>query len=136
MQRGITLYNSLRASPANSVTLRKLMTLHLNAGEPGDAISAAADFPAALDASEQCMVTLGRAHLLAGGAAAAMQWFDTALARNPELGEAHFERATAALAMTPPDLARAVASARAARKADHPGAAELLAAVEARERGE
>ena len=136
VQRGIGLYNSLRASPANSVTLNELMTLYATIGEPGQAVSAAADFPAALDASEQCMTTLGRVHLQQGDAAEAITWFDRALARNPDLGDAHYHRAAAARALVPPDLTRAVASARSARKADYPGADELLRDAEARAREE
>ncbi len=131
VQRGITLYNSLRSSPGNSVTLNELMNLYLGLGEPAEAVGAAAAFPAALDASEQCMVTLGRAHLASGDPAEAVRWFDVALARNPESGEAHFQRATAYLAAVPPDVDRAVAAARAARRLDHPGAADLLRQAEA-----
>src|SRR6185503_10113823 len=63
MQRAITLYNSMRASPANSVTLNELMSQYAAISEYDQAISAARDFPQALQASEQCMVTLGRVHL-------------------------------------------------------------------------
>ena len=136
VQRGIALYNSLRASPANSVTLNELLTLYGSIGEAGQAISAAAEFPAALDASEQCMVTLGRIHAQAGDTAAAVRWFDAAVARNPDLGEAYYQRATAYLNAVPPDLDRAVASARSARRVDYPGAADLARDLEARVRGE
>ena len=135
VRRGIALYNSLRNSPANSVTLNELMTLYAHAGEPRQAISAAAQFPAAVDASEQCMTTLGRVHLQQGDAAEAIRWFDRALARNPDLGDAHYHKAAAALALDPPDFAQAVCAARRARKAEHPGAEELLRDAESRERG-
>ena len=135
-QRGIALYNSLRSSPGNSVTLNELMALYVSMGEPEQAVGAAADFPDALNASEQCMVTLGRAYLAAGQSDEAIRWWDQALARNPDLGEAHYQRARAYMAATPPDVPRALAAARAARRADHPGAADLLAAAEALERGD
>jgi predicted Zn-dependent protease len=135
-QRAITLYNGLRASPSNSVTLNELMLLHLAEGRPADAVNAAADFPDAVNASEQCMVTLGRAYLAVGQPGEAAKWFDDALSRNPESSEAHFHRAAACLVASPPDLERAIASARAARRTDYPGAAELLATVEAQARGE
>ena len=136
VQRGIALYNSLRASPANSVTLNELMTLYGSIGEPGQAISAAAEFPAALDASEQCMVTLGRIHAGTGDTAGAVRWFDAAVARNPDLGEAYYQRATAYLNAVPPDLDRALASARSARRVEHPGAADLVRDLESRARGD
>ncbi len=135
-QRAISLYNSLRASPANSVTLNELMGLHLSLGEPEQAVNAAADFVDALNASEQCMTTLGRAYGVAGKTDDAIHWFDAALARNPNFGEAHYLRAAAQMNRIPPDLAQAVASARAARKSEHPGAAELLATAEARVHGD
>ena len=136
VQRGIALYNSLRASPANSVTLNDLMALYGSIGEHAQAIAAAREFPAAVDASEQCMTTLGRLHLQAGDAAAALPWFDRALARNPDLGEAHFQRATAYLTDPAADPAKAVVAARAARKAGCPGADELVHQAEARARGD
>ncbi len=130
VRRGITLYNSLRTSPGNSVTLQELMTLYLSIGEPEQAVGAAADFPDALNASEQCMTTLGRAYLAAGSATEAVGWLDSAVARNPDSGEARFQRATAYLSLTPPDAERAVADARAARNAGHPAAADLLRRAE------
>ena len=131
VQRSITLYNSLRASPGNSVTLLELLGLYAAAGEYDQAISAAAQFPDAVDASEQCMVAVGRVHALRNDPAEAVRWFDAALARNPDLGEAHYQKATALLDVDPP---RAAAAARAARKAGHAGADELLAVADARVR--
>ena len=101
-QRAISLYNGMRASPANSVALNELMALYLSMGEPAQAVGAAADFPDALNASEQCMVTLSRAYMAAGKNDEAISWLDTALARNPESGEAHYRRATAYLNASPP----------------------------------
>src|SRR5205823_4531831 len=43
-QRAIGLYNSLRASPANSVTLNELMAMYAGMQEYEQAISAARDF--------------------------------------------------------------------------------------------
>ncbi len=131
VRRGITLYNSLRASPGNSVTLQELMTLYLSIGEPAQAVGAAADFPDALNASEQCMTTLGRAYLAAGAAAEAIGWLDSAVARDPAAGEARFQRATAYLSLTPPQAEPAAADAWVARNAGHPGAAEVLRRAEA-----
>ena len=131
-QRAITLYNGLRASPANSVTLAELIGLYLSLGEPEQAVGAAADFPDALNASDQCIVLLGLAYGVAGRPEESIHWFDTALARNPESGDAYFQRAKAYLSRTPPDIERALADARAARRAGQAGADELLRQVEAR----
>jgi tetratricopeptide (TPR) repeat protein len=131
LQRGISMYNSLRASPGNSITLNDLMQLYASMGEYSQAISAAADFPLALNNSEQCMCTLGRVYLSQNDFAAAIQWFDAALARNPDLAEAHYFKAMAHLRGSPSDPQKAIASARAARKADYPGAEELLKEAEA-----
>ena len=84
-QRAISLYNSLRASPANSVTLNELMGLHLSLGEPEQAVNAAADFVDALNASEQCMTTLGRAYGVAGKTDDAIHWFDAGPGPQPRL---------------------------------------------------
>src|SRR5438105_526450 len=59
-QQAIALYNSLRQSPANSITLNELMLMYAGMNEYDQAISAARDFPDALNSSEQCMTTLGR----------------------------------------------------------------------------
>ena len=62
-QRAIAMYNSLRNSPANSVTLNELMALYASLGEFDQAIGAAGEFTQALHNSEQCMTTLGRVYL-------------------------------------------------------------------------
>jgi tetratricopeptide (TPR) repeat protein len=124
--RAIAMYNSLRNSPANSVTLNELMALYASLGEYDQAISAAGQFPAALNNSEQCMTTLGRVYLAKNDHASALQWFDAAIAQNPHLGEAHYYKAVAHLTSTPPDVDQAIASARAARSAGHANADELL----------
>ena len=134
-QRAIALYNSLRNSPANSVTLNELMTLYAGMGEFDQAIGAAGQFPDALNASEQCMTTLGRVYLAQNKHAEAVQWFDAALARNDQLGEAHFHKAVAHLTSTPPDYEKAIAAARAARSAGFPNADALLREAEAKARG-
>src|SRR6188472_2825086 len=54
-QRAIQLYNSLRNSPANSITLNELMTLYASLNDFDQAISAARQFPQALENSEQAM---------------------------------------------------------------------------------
>ena len=126
MQRAISMYNSLRASPINSITLNELMQLYASIGEFKQAVSAAADFPQALNASEQCMSTLARVYLSQDNYAAAMQWLDTALARNADLSEAQYYKAVAFLRRSPGDPAKAIPFARSAKKADYPGAEELL----------
>jgi tetratricopeptide (TPR) repeat protein len=133
-QQAITLYNSLRASPANAVTLNELMTLYASMNEFDQAASAAAEFPQALHASEQCMTTLGRVYLAQNRFAEAVQWFDAAVARNPALGEAQYYKALAHLLSTPPDARQAVAAARAARSAGFPNAEALLREAEEKAR--
>jgi tetratricopeptide (TPR) repeat protein len=133
-QRSITMYNSLRASPANSITLNELMQLYGQMGEYDQAVSAARDFPEALRNSEQCMSTLGRVLLAAGRNAEAVQWFDAALARNPQLAEAQYHKAVACLTAAPPRVDEAVAAARAARNAGYPRAEQLLREAEGKAR--
>lgn len=134
-QRTIPLYNSLRNSPANSVTLNELMTLYAGLGEFDQAVSAAGQFPDALNNSEQCMTTLGRVYLAQDKHAEAVQWFDAALARNETLGEAHYYKAIAHLGSTPADYPKAIASARAARSNGFANADALLREAEAKARG-
>ena len=133
-QQAITLYNSLRASPANSVTLNELMTAYASMNEFDQAISAAGEFPQALHASEQCMTTLGRLYLAKNQFAEALQWFDAAVARNPSLGEAQYYKGVTHMLTTPPDFGRAVAAARAARTAGFPNAEALLREAEEKAR--
>jgi tetratricopeptide (TPR) repeat protein len=135
-QQAIALYNSLRASPANSITLNQLMLMYAGMNEYSQAISAANDFPQALGASEQCMSTLGRVYLASEQRPQAIHWFDQALARNPALGEAHYYKAVAHLTNTPPDYTSAVAAARQARNAGFPNAEALLREAESKDRGE
>lgn len=135
-EQAIGLYNSLRASPANSITLNQLMLAYAGMKEYDQAISAAREFPEALNASEQCMATLGRVLLAADRHDEALKWFDAALARNPMLGEAHYYKAVAHLTSTPPNYQAAVASARQARNASHPEAEALLREAESKARGE
>src|SRR3954447_500282 len=87
-QRAISLYNSLRNSPANSITLNELMTMYAHMGEYDQAISAARDFSQALHNSEQCMTTLGRVYLAKNEHTEAVRWFNEALSRNEAQGEA------------------------------------------------
>jgi tetratricopeptide (TPR) repeat protein len=131
-QRAIAMYNSLRNSPANSVTLNELMTLYATLGEYDQAISAAGEFPQALNNSEQCMTTLGRVYLAKNQHADAIQWLDAAIERNPALGEAQYFRAIAHLTKTPADPDRAIAAARGARAAGYPGSDDLLREAEKR----
>ena len=100
-QEAIGLYNSLRASPANSITLNQIMTMYASMKEFDQAIGAANDFPQALQNSEQCMVTLGRVYLAKNEFPAAMSCFDAAIARNSHLGEAHYFKAVTCLLKTP-----------------------------------
>jgi tetratricopeptide (TPR) repeat protein len=133
-QRAIAMYNSLRNSPANSVTLNDLMSLYASMGEYDQAISAAGEFEQALNNSEQCMTTLGRVYLAQSNYRHAIEWLDAAIARNPASGEGHYYRAVAYLAQMPADPDTAIASARAARSAGYPGAEELLRDAEQRAR--
>jgi tetratricopeptide (TPR) repeat protein len=134
-QRAIALYNSLRASPANSVTLNDLMAMYAQMGEYDQAVSAAAQFPDALNNSEQCMTTLGRVYLARNEHAEAVKWFDAAIARNPSLGEAHYFKGVAHLTSLPPEYEKAVAAARAARSAGVANADALLKEAQTRARG-
>jgi tetratricopeptide (TPR) repeat protein len=129
-QRAIGMYNSLRASPGNSVTLNELMTLYAGLNDFGEAISAAKLFPAALDASEQCMTTLGRVHLAGSEYEQAVEWFDKAIERNPLHGDAQYFKAMALSTQPSPDLAGAQSAARAARTAGHSSAELLLRDIE------
>jgi tetratricopeptide (TPR) repeat protein len=133
-QRSITLYNSLRNSPGNSITLNELMTLYATLGEYDQAISAAAQFPQALENSEQCMVTLGRVFLAKGENAEAVRRFDQAIARNETLAEAHYYKGVALLTAATPDYARAAAAARTARNNGYPNAEPLVREAESRAR--
>ena len=130
LQRAISLYNSLRASPANSITLNELMQMYAAMGEYSQAVSAAADFPHALNSSEQCMSTLGRVYLSQNNHKTAIQWFDAALARNFDIAEAWYFKSQAYLHGDPIDLEKAITCARTARKMEYPGAEELLAEAE------
>jgi tetratricopeptide (TPR) repeat protein len=131
VQQAISMYNSLRNSPANSVTLNDLMQLYGSLTEYQQAVSAAADFPQALNNSEQCMVTLGRVYVSMKDYSTALQWLDAALARNIDFPEAQYFKAVAHLHGTPSDPEKAIAAARIARKAEYPGAEALIAEAEA-----
>lgn len=133
-QRAIAMYNSLRNSPANSVTLNELMTLYASMGEYDQAISAASEFTQALHNSEQCMTTLGRVYLVKNQHREAIRWLEAAVARNPALGEAQYFLGVAHLTNQPPDPGNAIVAARAARAAGYPRADELLREAEARAR--
>jgi tetratricopeptide (TPR) repeat protein len=135
-QQAIALYNSLRASPGNAMTLHQLMTTYAGMQEYDQAISSANQFRDALYSSEQCMAMLGRVFLAKNDPAQAVQWFDAAISRNPQYGEAHYYKAIAYLLATPPEPDKAAAAARAARGAGYPGAEDVLRDAEARARGE
>jgi tetratricopeptide (TPR) repeat protein len=135
-QQAIGLYNSLRASPANSVTLNQLMTMYAEMKEYDQAVSAAADFPQALQASEQCMATLGRVYLAQNKYPEAVRWFDAAVARNAQFGEALYYKAIAHLLTSPPEPEKAVVAARTARNAGYPNSDALLREAEGKVRGE
>lgn len=134
-QRAIQLYNSLRNSPGNSITLNELMTLYASINEFDQAISAARQFPQALENSEQAMVTLGRVYLAKNENTDAIRYFDQAIARNETLSEAHYYKGVAHLTAATPDYAAAVTAARAARSNGYPGADQLLREAESRLRG-
>jgi tetratricopeptide (TPR) repeat protein len=132
-QQAIQMYNSLRASPANSVTLNNLLLLYLELHELDQAISAATEFPQALNSSEQCMTTFGRILIERKQYPEAIKWFDAALARNNVLGEAAYCKAVALMNLTPPDIEAAKAAARIARSANMNGADALLKNIESRQ---
>ena len=134
-QEAIALYNGLRASPANAIALNQLMSVYASMKEFDQAVSAANEFPHALNSSEQCMTTLGRVLLAQNRHPEALQWFAAAVARNPMLGEAQYYKALTHLLSTPPDAEAAVAAARAARSAGYPNADALLRDAEAKRRG-
>ncbi|MGH7214962.1 MAG: zinc-ribbon domain-containing protein [Tepidisphaeraceae bacterium] len=133
-QQAIQLYNSLRASPANSITLNELMLMYGDMKEYDQAISAAAEFHQALHASEQCMATLGRIYLAKNDHPSALQWLDAAITRNSMIGEAHYYRALAHFTSPVPNLEQAMTSARSARNANYPQADELLREIEQKSR--
>jgi tetratricopeptide (TPR) repeat protein len=133
-ERAIEMYNSLRASPANSITLNELMQLYASMNEVDQAISAAADFPQALHNSEQCMTTLGRVYIAKHDHAEAIKWFDAALARNGLLGDANYYKASAYLSSDPAQPAKAIGPARSARNAGYPNADGLLREAEEKAR--
>ncbi len=122
------------ASPSNAVTLNDLMHLYASMQEFDQAISAAATFPQALHASEQCMSTLGRVYLAKNEFDDAIRWFDAALERNATLGEASYYKAVSLLAQPTPDLNKAIAAARVARNAGFPNAESVLREAEERAR--
>lgn len=131
-QQAIGLYNSMRAPPANAVTLNQLMSLYASIKEYDQAISAAAEYSQALTSSEQCMATLGRVHLARGDFPHALHWLGQATARNASYGEAQYYKGVAHLLTTPPQFPQAIAAARAARTLGYAGAEELLKDAEAR----
>jgi len=135
-QRAIQLYNSLRNSPGNSITLNELMTVYASMNDYDQAISAARQFPQALENSEQAMVTLGRVYLAKNENQEAIRYFDQAIARNEALAEAHYYKGVAHITAATPDYPQAAAAARQARIHGHPGADQLLREAESRVRGE
>jgi tetratricopeptide (TPR) repeat protein len=135
-QQSIALFNSLRASPANSITLDQLMKLYAAMHEYSQAISAASEFPQALHNSEQCMTTLGRVFLAQNNFTEATKWFDAAIERNAQLGEAQYYKSLAHLLAIPPNYPVAISAARAARNAGYPDADSLLRQAESKARGE
>lgn len=131
-QQAIQMYNSLRASPANSVTLNNLLEQYLQLQEYDQAISAANEFQQALHNSEQCMTTLGRVYLARKQPDEAIKWFDAAIGRNPMLGEASYCKALALMGQSPPDLAGAATAARSARSSGMQAADALLREIQQR----
>ena len=123
-QQAIALYNSLRASPADSAMLQRLMEMYASMNEYTEAISAAKHFPEAMQNSQQCMTTQQPEQAIAV--------FDAALARNAALGEAHYYKAVAYLTMQAPALDKAAAAARQARGAGYVDADALMMEIDAR----
>lgn len=133
-QQAIALYNSLRASPANAITLNELMQLYAGMREYDEAIGAARQFPQALQASEQCMVTLARVHLSKDEPAEALRWVEEAVRRNHSLAEAQYVRGLAYLMLKSPNYEKAIEAARSARSLGHPDADRLVREAEGRAR--
>ena len=78
--------------------------------------------------------TLGRVYLARNDGEAALKWFDAAITRNPQLGEAQYYKALAHLTRTPAEPEKAVTHARAARSAGYPNADALLKEAESKAR--
>ncbi len=135
-ERTISLYNSLRNSPANSITLNELLTLYGSMKDFDAAISAAGEFPDALNSSEQCMTTLGRIYLAQDRHDEALRWFDAAVARNDMLADAQYYKALTHLLKQPPDYSAAITAARAARRAGHPQGEAILREAEQKAGGQ
>jgi tetratricopeptide (TPR) repeat protein len=134
LQQAVQLYNRMRASPANSVTLHELLDLYLTLEEYDQAVSAAREFQQALNASEQCMTTFGRVLIQQHNFAEAIKWLDAALARNPQGGETNYFKAVAMMDQTPPDYPAAAAAARLARAANYPQSDALIAEIDEKSR--
>jgi len=82
-QAAIALYNEMRETPADSAKLLRLLKMYEELGEPREVISAGQTYPAALEGSDECLVTLGQAYGQQGQFEAAVRCFAAALALNP-----------------------------------------------------
>lgn len=129
----IRLYNSLRHSPANCVTLNDLIRLYGSLKEYDQAISAAGEFPEALQNSEQVMTALARVHLAKEDFDGALHWFDQAIQKNDQYAEPFFHRAVALMTKPQPDLDAARAAARTAKNLGHLGADDLIREIAAKQ---
>jgi tetratricopeptide (TPR) repeat protein len=129
-QQTISLYNTLRESPKDSVLLNRLLEMYAAMREFDEALAAGRHFPDALNESAQCLTTYGKIYLAKGDVPEALKYLQMALAKNKALGEAHFYTAVAHLSSMPPNPDAAIASARLAATHGHPNTAEFIRQAE------
>lgn len=82
-QRSITLFNAMRETPTDPVKLHDLLKSYADMGEHAEVISAARQFPAALDASGSCLKLVAEAYAAIGDNAAAIACLEKALKLDP-----------------------------------------------------
>jgi hypothetical protein len=84
----IALFNEMRDTPRDSAKLLRLMTMYMEMGEAGEAVSAGSEFSEAAQESDACLAVMSRAYLKLGYVHAAARHAAAALALNPENAEA------------------------------------------------
>jgi tetratricopeptide (TPR) repeat protein len=130
-QQTISLYNTLRESPKDSVLLNRLLEMYAAMREFDEALAAGRHFPDALNDSAQCLTTYGKIYLARGNVPEALHYLQMASQKNKALGEAHFYTAVAHLSSMPPNPDAAIASARLAAAHGYPNTAEFIRQAEA-----
>jgi hypothetical protein len=63
-QDAIALFNDMRETPTDSNKLARLMRMYAELGEPGEVLSAAKNYPDAVDGSAACLGLMAHASLL------------------------------------------------------------------------